>query len=240
MKIIKTTAPISIEELKKYFTDKEHFYLINYKDSKLKGKKLLTYLSNLEIPSDIDFVGTSKEEFDEIFTEYINLEMICNIPTLEKITIDVLKEYKGLTNNNIFVGLIQSNSNSLKSWVSKLDSLTLFNMYSIDNEEFKNFVESHTLDETNCLKGVNFVSLLKHKEFYNLYGKMEQKDLKFYKKYFEDYMFKGKNLYSYWANENNPMFLLTFGIAGGLVTGDNYVSAKKQTIQELKDVSPIQ
>jgi hypothetical protein len=240
MKVIETTAPISIEELKQYFTDKECFFVIDYKNSKLKGKKLLTYLSNLEIPSDINFIGTTEEEFGELFKEYLNLEMIGNIPTLEKITIDVLKEYKGLTDTKIFEKLIQQNSDNWKSWVSKLDSLTLFNMYSIDNEEFKNFVESHTLDETNCLKGVNFVSLLKHETFYNLYEKIDKQDLKFYKKYFEDYMFKGKNLYSYWANENNPMFLLTFGIAGGLVTGDNYVSAKKQTIQELKDVSPIQ
>jgi len=28
-------------------------------------------------------------------------------------------------------------------------------------------------------------------------------------------MFKGNNLFSYWANENNPMFLLTWGIASG-------------------------
>jgi hypothetical protein len=240
MNIIETVAPISIEELKKYFTDKNNFYLIDYSKSKLKGKKLLTYLSNLEIPSDINFIGTTEEEFSEIFKEYLNLEMICNVPSLEKITIDILKEFKGLSNQNIFDGLIQDNTDILKEWVSKLDSLTLYNMYSIGDEEFKKFVESHTLDETNCLKGVNFVSLLKHKEFYSLYEKIEQRDLKFYKKYFEDYMFKGKNLYSYWANENNPMFLLTFGIAGGLVTGDDYVSIKKQTIQELKDVSPIQ
>jgi hypothetical protein len=240
MNIIETIAPISIEELKKYFTDKNNFYLIDYSKSKLKGKKLLTYLSNLEIPSDINFIGTTEEEFSIIFKEYLNLEMICNVPSLEKITIDVLKEFKGLSNQNIFDGLIQDNKDILKEWISKLDSLTLYNMYSIGDEEFKKFVESHTLDETICLKGVNFVSLLKHKEFYNLYEKIEQRDLKFYKNYFEDYMFKGKNLYSYWANENNPMFLLTFGIAGGLVTGDDYVSIKKQTIQELKDVSPIQ
>jgi hypothetical protein len=240
MNIIETIAPISIEELKKYFTDKNNFYLIDYSKSKLKGKKLLTYLSNLEIPSDINFIGTTEEEFSEIFKEYLNLEMICNVPSLEKIMIDILKEFKGLSNQNIFNGLIQDNTDILKEWVSKLDSLTLYNMYSIGDEEFKKFVESHTLDETNCLKGVNFVSLLKHKEFYSLYEKIEQRDLKFYKKYFEDYMFKGKNLYSYWANENNPMFLLTFGIAGGFVTGDDYVSIKKQTIQELKDVSPIQ
>ena len=28
-------------------------------------------------------------------------------------------------------------------------------------------------------------------------------------------MFKGKNLYSYWANDNNPLFLLTVSIANG-------------------------
>jgi hypothetical protein len=240
MNIIETIAPISIEELKKYFADKNNFYLIDYSKSKLKGKKLLTYLSNLEIPSDISFIGTTEEEFSEIFKDYLNLQMICNVSSLEKFTIDILKEFKGLSNQNTFNRLIQDNTDILKEWVSKIDSLTLYNMYSIDNEEFKKFVESHTLDETNCLNGVNFVSLLKHEELYSLYEKIEQQDLKFYKKYFEDYMFKGKNLYSYWANENNPMFLLTFGIAGGLVTGDDYVSIKKQTIQELKDVSPIQ
>ena len=37
MNIIKTAAPIAIEDLKKYFTDKTSFYDINYADSKLKG-----------------------------------------------------------------------------------------------------------------------------------------------------------------------------------------------------------
>jgi hypothetical protein len=29
-------------------------------------------------------------------------------------------------------------------------------------------------------------------------------------------MFKGKNLFSFWANENNPLFLLTWGIANNI------------------------
>ena len=114
MKIIETTAPISIEELKQYFTDKECFFVIDYKNSKLKGKKLLTYLSNLEIPSDIDFVGTPEEEFLEVFKDYLNLEMICNIPSLEKISIDVIKEYKGITKNQWFSLLIQENLDTIK------------------------------------------------------------------------------------------------------------------------------
>jgi hypothetical protein len=44
-------------------------------------------------------------------------------------------------------------------------------------------------------------------------------------------MFKGKNLYSYWANINNPMFLLTFGIGSGDVTTEQYVEARNQSIQ---------
>jgi hypothetical protein len=53
-------------------------------------------------------------------------------------------------------------------------------------------------------------------------------------------MFKGKNMYSYWANENNPLFLLTYGVAEGIVTGDSYNLAKQKTIEELKNVAPVQ
>jgi hypothetical protein len=52
-------------------------------------------------------------------------------------------------------------------------------------------------------------------------------------------MFKGKNMYSYWANENNPLFLLTYGISSGIVDTDEYISSKKQDIQELSNVASI-
>jgi hypothetical protein len=52
-------------------------------------------------------------------------------------------------------------------------------------------------------------------------------------------MFKGKNLYSYWANENNPMFLLTFNIAEGTITGDEYFANIKETIKEIENAAPV-
>ena len=51
--IIETTAPIAIEDLKKHFEDKETSYLVDYEKSELKGEKLLTYLSNLDLPCDL-------------------------------------------------------------------------------------------------------------------------------------------------------------------------------------------
>ena len=44
--IIETKAPISIEDLKKHFTENDVSYLIDYSKSELKWIKHLTYLSN--------------------------------------------------------------------------------------------------------------------------------------------------------------------------------------------------
>ena len=238
MNIVNTVAPISIDDLKKYFIDKDTFFIINYHTSTLKGKKLLTYLSNLDIPADISFAGCSDEEFFEIIQEYFQFSSISNIPFLEKVAISVLKEKLKLVNTDFFGKFIEDNSALIDSWLSKIFSLTLFNMYTVDVPEFKEFVTAHPLDETDSTDGINFVSLLKHEEFYELYQKIDYSQLKFYKKYFEDYIFKGKNLYSYWANENNPMFLLTFSIANGNVTSEEYNTAVQESITELESVSP--
>ena len=76
-------------------------------------------------------------------------------------------------------------------------------------------------DGTEELTGINFLSLLKYEPFYIYYSKIKQSNLKFYTKYFNEYMFKGKNLYEYWATENNPLFLISFGISEGLKLTEN-------------------
>jgi len=239
MNIVETTAPISIDNLKKYFTDKTTFFVINYKDSTLKGTKLLTYLSNLDIPSDINFTGCSTDECLDMLKDYLNTAMIVNISTLENATINILHQTKNLmpVKDKEF---IEQNKEILDKWVSKLESLSLYNMHIVKDETFKEFVDSFEVNESKELIGINFISLLKHKSFYSFYRNTEQKNLKFYSHYFNDYMFKGKNMYSYWANENNPLFLLTYGVAEGIVTGDSYNLAKQKTIEELKNVAPVQ
>jgi hypothetical protein len=182
MKIIETIVPISIENLKIYFNNKETFYLIDCKNSELKGNKLLTYLSNLDLPSDV------KDPDLELVKDYLNSSSLVNINSLENIVIDILLEYKGI--------------------------LSVFNMYIVKLEEFKNYAEGFKKDDTKTLEGINFVSLLKHERFYLFYNKLNT-DIKFYTHYFNDYMFRGKNLYEFWATSKNPMFLLTWGLAQG-------------------------
>lgn len=235
MNTIKTSAPISIEHLKQYFTDKSTFYIIDYKNSTLKGSKLLTYLSNLDIPCDIDF--TDAADVDAMVLEYFKSPMIVNIQTLENLAIQYLMEFKfAVEEQSQFV---KDNKDILQQWADKLDSLTIYNMYTVNDEKFKSFATDFPIDETDEVSGINFVSLLKNPDFYEFYSLIDYSRLKFYSHYFNDYMFKGKNLYSFWANENNPMFLLTFGISSGLVDPKEYNNAKEQSIQGVMNVTSV-
>ena len=232
MKEIKVTAPISIEDLKKYFTDKETFYVIDYNNSKLKNEKLLTYLGNLDLPADIDLTGTSQEDVEALVLAYMKLPLLVSVSSLEKIVIFILAEAKGIIEGVVYEKFIVANRQLVDSWISKTDSLTLYNFYILQSDELKSFAESFPKDDTDDLSGVNFVSLLKDELFYTLYEKIDQSQLKFYSKYFNDYMFKGKNLYSFWAVENNPLFILTHGISSGIVNG-------RQVVAERQDAAPV-
>jgi len=201
--IIETKAPIAIEDLKKYFEDKSTMFMIDYAESELQGEKLLVYLSNLDIPCDV------KNYDKDLIESYLKATMIVNIPSLEQEVITLLLSMK-LDEEVPF-------EEDLKLWEKKIDSLSLYNMHTINIPEVKEWVSQFPEDNTNNLTGINFVSLLKHEELYTLFEFVKQENLTFYSKYFNDYMFKGQNLYSYWANENNPMFLLTWGVASGTV-----------------------
>jgi hypothetical protein len=226
MNAITVTAPISIDELKKYFSNKETSYLIDYQNSKLRADKLLTYLGNLDLPADIDLTAIDQSLAEELMLSYFKLPVIVNVPSVERLAIYIIAEAKGIVDTTVYSDFISANREILDSWISKIDSLTLYNMYILNSEEIKVFVRSHPEDATDDVAGINFVSLLKHDIFYTLYQKIEKHNLKYYSRYFDEYMFKGKNLYSFWANEFNPMFLLTYGISNGLVSGREVVGGE--------------
>ena len=110
MKIIETTVPISIENLKKYFTDKEVSYAIDYQGSGLKGKKFLTYLSNLDLPTDI------KNPDLELVKEYLHSISLLNISSLENIVIDILFEFKNISKENKYKNFIDENKDIIFNW----------------------------------------------------------------------------------------------------------------------------
>jgi hypothetical protein len=106
-------------------------------------------------------------------------------------------------------------------------------MQTVGAPEFTEFVQSHPADATDDLTGINFVQLLKYEEFYAFYGKVNREWLTNYTSYFNEYMFKGKNLYNYWGNINNPMHVLTVTIASGKISKEEYAEYyKADTVTE--------
>jgi|SRR6056300_1037298 hypothetical protein len=230
MQVITTKVPMAVEDLKKHFTDDDVFYLIDQKNSDLDKAKVLTYLSNLDIEADI-------QELDNDFLKaYLHSTNIVDLPSVEGAVIDILLDCKcehGGTGK--YTQFINDNKDILQKWIDRLDSLILFNAYIVKHEEMQQYAQSFPHDETNDAEGINFVSILRHERFFSYYSSVNTDRMKFYTKYFNDYMFKGKNLFEYWANKNNPMFLLTWGIAEG--HGPDMIEAKKRDEELAKNVT---
>ena len=230
MNVINTVAPIPIEELKKYFVDPDTKFLINYKESKLKGSKLLTYLSNLDIPADIDLAGSENQEFFELLKSYFESPFLLNVELLEESAIEVLLTRKNILVKNEYSKFIEENTEIIDKWVSVLESLLVYNISIINEPQIKQSLSSFEIVPGQDLVGINFVNLIKHEHFYLFYDMIDHSQLKYYQGYFDDYMFKGKNLYTYWAHENNPLFLISFGIAEGVEIKDYIIDDKATTL----------
>lgn len=238
MQVIDTIAPISLDHLKIYFTDKNTLFRINYAESELKEEKLFVYLSNLELPCDLVFL--SNEEVMSAVKSYLHFSHILSVPILESLAISLILQFKGIIDDSVWPKeFLDENAEILNTWVKKLDSLSLYNLYIIDSDDFKDHVKSFKEDNTSSTEGINFVSLLKNPDFYTFYNIINEDNLTYYSTYFEEYMFKGSNLYNYWANENNPMFMLTWSIVAGELNTKEYFNSIKIDEQELStSVSP--
>ena len=231
--VIKTIAPISLDNLKVYFSDKSTRYLIDYKNSKLQEQKILTYLSNLDLNCYIDIEDFNDADNANLLQTYFGSTTLVNIPTLERAAMGVLFEYKGLIQPGYFANFIQENLELVKSWVQKLDSLVLFNTYTINDEAAKQEVKNYPEDDTDSVQGINWVSLLKNEEFFYFYQILDVSN---------ESMFKGRNLYSFWATEKNPMFLITWGILEEKINSkewSNLLNQAQQEIEEQQNATPV-
>lgn len=240
MKIIETIAPIPIEKLKIYFEEKDVQYSITYKDSILKGSKLLIYLSNLDIPCDID-LDYDDDEFFPLLTDYLNSPFLIdgNLKLLHNEIISILCYKKKIFNLDSpiieYENFIENNKEILDKWEKVLDSCMLYNFYIVKVPEFQEYVKSFpkASAEDEDLRGINFVNLFKYEYFYTYYLVLDKTNFRYYEKYFNEYFFKGKNLFNYWATKENPYFLMNLAITDKNMNAEDYIEAKNKTIEEL-------
>ena len=94
-----TVAPIPIEELKEYFNDDSIIFNIDYAKSSLKNDKLLTYISNLDVPVRLSgFDELQYEEKEEFILSYLNSKLIVNLEDIEELVLYILLVALGFQN----------------------------------------------------------------------------------------------------------------------------------------------
>lgn len=246
MQIIETIVPIPLENLKKYFEDKNSLFLIDYKNSTIKDEKFFTYLSNLELPCDLDVNAIDEEDIFSLFEIYLNSDSLIEIPALEILVVEVLHEYVGVIKEEreefkecrkFLHKIIEMYEEDILKWCEKLTSLVVYNAYTINDDNLREDLEkNYPIIEEENLKGINFVNLLKYEHFYIFYENTKNFERKIYKSLFNDSIFKGKNLYYYWAQKNNPFYFMTSCITTGLSQTDEFRIMREYISRETKKI----
>ena len=150
-KIISCTAPIQLDDLKKYFTDKSLNFHINYTNSVLQDKKLLVYLSNLGVPCDIILSDTfSFEERSNLLKQYMMLPLIIDVPLLNLAASLVIFKAKGYNIEDAYPNPYFSEQevnkflidydDMIQKWIKFLDSCTIYAQKCIPELNSKEFL----------------------------------------------------------------------------------------------------
>lgn len=224
----KTIAPLSVDLIKEYFSNKELFFIIDYSESKIKERVLLTYLANLNLPCDIHFSeDVTSEDILSLLKAYMSSKTINDVRCLNSLTAIVLFRAKGAIDpSNIDIPylnieevdeFIEANSDLINRWVTFLDSTIYFLIYSsTELREAMNIEESLEKIEDPDYIGLNVVNLFKIPGFYNNYLSCEVlTEPKFFTAQFKEPMFKGSTFIKYFDTEENIMIPILLGLIDG-------------------------
>ena len=213
-----STAPIDLEDIKKYFVDKTINFQLDYSKSELHTEKFLIYVSNLGIPADL--ILTKNLSFYQKFSlleAYMNISSVVSLRTLNLAASSIVMRRKGYNLKDTYPNpyfteeeadlFINDHIEMVDQWIKFLDSCTIYAQKCIpelDHEEFLT-MGIPIINNKNYV-GHSIIQLFSLDFFFHNYYTKPLGELAYFRPQFEDYMFQGKNLFSYFATKHN--FLL--------------------------------
>ena len=206
--------PLDDNQLLEFIDNQDKVYVIDFSKNTLDNQTALTYLSNLEMKCNIDFSGLSLEQKFDLIQTYMTFDSMVSIENLEKLVLQIFNQYKGISledcNLNILskeeiTTFIDKNQELLQKYDEVFSSIFFFNLLSYYNEEEKELMKKgcEKIIQNPRYIGINFVNLLKYPEFYAQFLLDKPRYTYYFQEYFEDYMFKGYNLFKFLETENN-------------------------------------
>jgi hypothetical protein len=229
--VIKTNVPIPVTTLRAVIGDPDVILDVDLSASKDKVAPLqaLIYLSNLELPVDVTFLG---EDVLEVVDAYLNLPTLLKCPQLETLVLEVVLHIKGLAECSwVTDQWIKEHLEILGKWLSLIDSMSLYVMTTFQDEKLQSVVDVYPTDDTSDTKGINFVHLFDNPLFPIALGAVNEGLVKNYTKYFNDYMFKSKNLFHFWAIPENDVYLMSLTFSDAEVVTDTEFDGLMSTLK---------
>jgi hypothetical protein len=221
--ISKVTVPLSPDLMVEMFNERKdgtnRLYVIETEESQLQGRGMLLYLANLKIPCVFDVVS------DELMLEYLTVSEIVDSPQMKMIHANMLGIIK---NEHVLypsavedfsiermIDFITNNAELFNDQCMFVESIPLFvevslrrvdveqdeedaQYITVKNQELTEFID----DELNPNLGINLFSLLAYDDFLICYltETVELSEQTYYSRYFDEYMFGGKNLFGLIGN----------------------------------------
>jgi len=144
-----------------------------------------------------------------------------NIPTVDQEEIDEfcddpLAPYMYFERLNNAEDFIEENLDIVKRWCEMLDSSPIFNFQCLNIPEFNEFVEKtfEEVDDPDYV-GINFVNTYALPWIGYYIGSIGDRKGKIFTNQFNEYRFKGRNMFSYFDTEANTLCVQTKVIAAG-------------------------
>jgi hypothetical protein len=250
---ITVTLPLSLDDMKAVITTPDISVNINYAVSKLKGRSALIYLTNVNVPNaTIITDGVPTTELFDLIDKYVTLKSTIAIEGLLASIIQILFTLRKVSMHQYDKAVITHRSLITDSQVEEymsdttraknihqlmevLDNITLFAITSssafkqLYGDPTKVFPTTNDIDYT----GFTFINLLEYDIFVlNYYGTPVEAAPTYFVQQYDEYMYGGKNLFSY-VSKTFLMPSLDLVIHGGQEALDQL----NQAVQQAKTLS---
>lgn len=187
---------------------------VNYHESEYKGKNLLYYIANIDVNIDIMFISDHDGDFEidnalEVLTEYMSLNRISDVPSLNRLAAFCLARYAKLDVDAFFTpefafdkvkvdAWIEKNKEVVHKWHVFFQSLPIFMIESHAHVR-KILPPDQVYKEIDDIKYVslNIINLVKMPGFVDLIlsARNVSAELFIFKEQFKEAIYNGKNLF---------------------------------------------
>lgn len=210
MDLKKVTLPLSPEDMVEFFKDKDQYYMVDVAETqkKMTERAMLLYISNLGLKCGFDTVSPT------MMKEYMVMKNFVEAPMLTAIHANILcfLKYQDIP---YMLGLDDFDLETIKTFIEDNQDLVIeqcmfldsFLLYILTCKDGAVMPADQNVDtELHDELGFSIIRLLTYEDFMIVFSRSIPpiEEQTYYTKYFDEYMFKGQNLFFY-ANAS-PMF----------------------------------